>query len=217
MAKSTINRILKLFYFSIKYRRALDVDFSCNIGFPSSFEGANKIHKGACFRGSLGYGSYVGPFCDIAANVGRFTSIAPYVRTNDGTHPYTYPFVTTCPMFYSTRKQNGQTFANEMKYEEIRVIPQIGSDCWICENVFISGGVCIGDGSVILSGSVVTSDIPPYAIAGGVPAKVIKFRYDDDTISFLLEDKWWDKDLNWLSANWELLCDIERYKSYVSD
>ena len=160
----------------------------------------------------MGYGSYIAPHCEIVANIGRFTSIAPYVRTNRGLHPYTFPYATTCPMFFSTQRQNGHTFADRMMFDELRNNTIIGNDCWIGENAFLVGGITIGDGAVVLAGSVVTKDVPPYAIVGGVPAKVIKYRYDEDTIRFLLDFKWWEKDIKWLQQNWELLCNIEEMK-----
>lgn len=84
----------------------------------------------------MGYGSYLGSNCEMRANIGRFTSIAPYVRSHRGVHPLTSPYVTTCPMFYSTKKQNGKTFANRMLFNEFRKPPTIGNDVWVGENVF---------------------------------------------------------------------------------
>ena len=156
----------------------------------SNFEGANKIYPHTSFEGRMGYGSYIGPYCEIKANIGRFTSISPYVRTNRGIHPISAPYATTCPMFFSIRKQNGKTFADTMVFKEVKEFPQIGNDVWIGENVFFQGGISIGDGAVVLAGAVVTKDVPPYAIAGGVPAKVLKYRYDENTVKFLQEFKW---------------------------
>jgi acetyltransferase-like isoleucine patch superfamily enzyme len=68
----------------------------------------------------------------------------------------------------------------------------IGHDVWIGTNVTILSGVTVGHGSIILSGSVVTKDIPSYAIAGGVPAKVVKYRFSEDEIKILLKIKWWE-------------------------
>ena len=204
-------------YMYLKLRCSLVVggvkfSFTSKISRKSRFEGANKIYPHTSFKGTMGYGSYIGPHSEIEANIGRFTSIAPYVHANRGIHPYTYPYATTCPMFFSTQKQNGQTFADKMKFSELKDMPVIGNDCWIGENVFLAGGVMVGDGAVVLAGAVVTKDVPPYAVVGGVPAKVMRYRYDEDTIRFLLDFKWWNKDRKWLRQHWELLCDIKKLK-----
>ena len=208
----SLKRIYLYYVKLFKFRHKLIFSYSDEISIDSSFEGCNKIYPRTFFTGSMGYGSYVGPDCKIKAHIGRFSSIAPFVRVNEGVHPYKEPFVSTSPMFFSTRGQTGASFANRMKYNEVRKILEIGSDVWICENVFISGGVVIGDGAVILPGAVVSSDIPPYAIAGGVPAKVISYRYDEKTIEFLLKEKWWNKEISWIKEHWELFNDLETFK-----
>lgn len=68
----------------------------------------------------------------------------------------------------------------------------VGNDVWIAHGVKILSGVTIGDGAIIGANSVVTKDIPPYAIAVGSPAKVVKYRFDEDTITKLLKIKWWN-------------------------
>ena len=212
-----LKKIIKYVVLRWKYHKELIFPYSCNISLHSSFEGANKIYHHSKFRGEMGYGSYIGPYCEISANIGRFTSIAPYVKTNSGLHPYTYPYATTCPMFFSTRKQNGYTFADKMMFNESADRPEIGNDCWIGENVFIAGGIKISDGAVALAGSVITKDVPPYAIVGGVPAKVLKYRYDCDTIDFLMRVQWWNQSADWLKDNWELMSNIDEFKKRCND
>ena len=68
----------------------------------------------------------------------------------------------------------------------------VGNDVWIAHGAKILSGVNIGDGAIIAANSLVTRDVPPYAIAMGSPAKVVKYRFDEDTIEKLLEIRWWD-------------------------
>lgn len=212
--KRMIGDFLRFVYYRIKFLRRLSIPFSSTIGINSEFEGANKIYHHSFFKGSIGYGSYIGHDCEICAQIGRFTSIAPYVRTNHGVHPYKEPYVSTCPMFYSTQKQCGSTYAERNMFNEFLQVPQIGNDCWIGENVFICGDVKIGDGAVVLAGAVVTENVPDYAIVGGVPAKIIEYRYDEETRNFFAEIKWWNNDLVWFKKNWRLMSDIQALKDF---
>ena len=65
-----------------------------------------------------------------------------------------------------------------------------------------------------MAGACVVKDVPPYAIVGGVPARVINYRYDDETISFLLKIRWWRKDIPWLAEHWRLFNNIDSLKMY---
>ena len=107
---------------------------------------------------------------------------------------------------------------DELKYYDIerKISVKIGNDCWIGEGAFLVGGITIGDGAVILAHAVVTKDVPPYAIVGGVPAKIQKYRYDEETIDFLQKIQWWNSPIEWLQENWELLCDLDKLKKYYS-
>ena len=122
------------------------------------------------------------------------------------------------------KEQCGTTFAKEQMFVENLMSTKnenyplwIGNDVWIGEGAFLAGGITVGDGAMILARAVVVQDVPPYAIVGGVPAKVISFRYDEDTINWLLDIQWWNLDTNWLKENWKLLCDIDKLKAYFKD
>lgn len=214
-----IKRIVKYLLSKYRYRRYCRFDISVTIGKSSHFEGMNKLHQNVEFCGYMGLGSYIAKNSAIFGKVGRFTSIGPNVRVNYGIHPYKEPFATTHPSFYSLNKnksQNGSTFATEQLFEELKYADAdnkypviIGSDCWIGEGVLLVGGVSIGDGAVVLAHAVVTRSVPPYAIVGGVPAKVLGFRYDNKTIENLLHIKWWNNSEEWFRKNWNLLTDVE--------
>ena len=83
---------------------------------------------------------------------------------------------------------------------------KIGNDVWVATDVTIQSGVTIGDGAVIASNSVITKDVPPYAIVGGNPAKIIKYRFDEDVIKKLLDLKWWDMTEAHINELSPLLC-----------
>lgn len=121
--------------------------------------------------------------------IGKFCSIGPNFCCGLGIHP-TYG-VSTSAMFYSASKLNGMTLSNENKIEE-RKYSHIGNDVFIGANATVIDGARIGDGAVVGAGAVVVGDIPPYAIAVGVPAKVVKYRFDEQTIKALLEKQWWN-------------------------
>lgn len=214
--KEIVKIPFRLLWLKWHWRGILKFSLFTAINRESIFEGANKIYPHAVFSGRLGYGSYIASHCEIYANIGRFCSIAPYVRTNIGVHPMGAPFATTSPMFFSTKGQTGGTFAERMMFDELREPTNIGNDVWVGENVFFAGGLTIGDGAVVLAGAVVTKDVPPYAVVGGVPARVLKYRYDKETISFLLKLKWWNLEIEWLKDNWELLCDIDILKEHFN-
>ena len=91
----------------------------------------------------------------------------------------------------------------------------IGNDVWIGANVYLMDGVMVGDGAIIASNALVTKDVPPYAIVGGVPAKVIKKRFEEDKIDFLLDFKWWEREESWIRNNAEKFTNIENfYKTF---
>lgn len=215
--RDTIRRYYIYVKDKIRYRKFVHYNFTTEISSTSSFEGANVIGANTKFCGNMGYGTYMCNDCSIIGNIGRFCSIAPEVKNTIGIHPISEPYVSTSPMFFSLRKQTGKTFAKKQLFEELKDPIEIGHDCWIGQRAFIVGGVKIGIGAVVLAGAVVTKDVPPYAIVGGVPAKVLKYRYDDDTIKFLLKSEWWNRPIDWLEANYELFCDIDEFKRAINE
>lgn len=144
------------------------------------------------------YDTFVGDYSYIARNalidhttIGKFCSIGPNFLSGKGLHPTTA--VSTSPMFYSTARQNGTTFVTENKFEEVKRVT-IGNDVFIGANVFVRDGITIGDGAIVAAGAVVVKDVPPYAIVGGVPAKILRMRMSDAQIEKMQKVRWWDFD-----------------------
>ena len=104
-------------------------------------------------------------------------------------------------------------------YSDDNYLVIIGHDVWVGENVIINNGCHIGNGAVIAGGSVVSKIVPPFAIAGGNPAKIIKYRFADEIIEELNKVKWWEQDLEYLTKNKKTLQELVGYdrESFMSN
>lgn len=132
--------------------------------------------------------------------VGRYCSIATGLHRMGGNHPIER-FTSSNITVYNSILAHRQ-FISDEAIEPLPTAPNpypnnspiiIGNDVWIGENVtFSSLGITVGDGAVIAAGAVVTKDVPPYAIVGGVPAKVIRYRFSPQIINKLIDLKWWN-------------------------
>jgi acetyltransferase-like isoleucine patch superfamily enzyme len=141
------------------------------------------------------------------SKIGRFCSIGPDCRIGLGTHAVR-DYVSTSPVFFSTAKQAGRTFADTDYFPETMPIV-IGNDVWIGARVIILDGVVIGDGAIVAAGAVVTADVHPYAIVGGVPAKLIRYRFDPEVIDRLVAVRWWEKDEQWLRRHFRCFHSVD--------
>ena len=159
-----------------------------------------KINRNAhIIDSSIGEYSYVGINSWVCvADIGKYCSIASNVNIGLGDH--TIDYLSTSPIFTEKHNGTGSSWINETIAPPFkRTI--IGNDVWIGFGALVKGGVKIGDGAIIGAGSIVTKDIPPFAIAVGCPAKVIKYRFSEETIKNILKDPWWNKSENELKAN----------------
>jgi len=194
--------------------KGLIIGFRAKASFDSQFEGNNKLANHSFFKGKMGFASYIGAKSIVVGKVGRYCSIADNVTFLTLTHPVK-DFVSTHPCFYSLKKQSGFTYTNIQKFDEEPLLKdssysiEIGNDVYIGEGVTIIGPVRIGDGAVIAAGSVVTKNIMPFSIWGGVPAKIIRMRFTDTQIDFLKELRLWDKDSDWLRSHADKFESIE--------
>jgi acetyltransferase-like isoleucine patch superfamily enzyme len=164
----------------------------------------------------MGRGSYVGSNCYFTyTKIGRYCSIASNVKVIVATHP-SAQLVSTHPAFFSPRRQAGFTYAGEQRFNEFMMLDEslsvnIGNDVWIGEDVIIMGGIRIGDGAIVGAKALVTKDVEPYTIVGGVPAKKIRNRFDEEAKRFLLDFKWWEKEESWVKDHAPLFIDISTF------
>lgn len=143
------------------------------------------------------------------ADIGKYCSIASQVRINPGNHPMWR--VTQHHMTYRRKQYGfGEDGTEVFEWRRSKRVT-IGHDVWIGHGTTIMPGVSIGTGAVVGSGAVVTKDVAPYAIVGGVPAKLIRMRFSDEIIAKLLDIAWWDWDRQTLEARFEHLYDMDAF------
>jgi len=175
------------------------------------FEEGVKISDNISLKNvSIGKYTYVSSKTSInLASIGKYCSIGHNVKIGIGLHP-SKTMVSSHPAFFSTKNEAGIFYADKNYFKDRNKII-IGNDVWVGDNVIIKDGVKIGDGAIIGVGAVVVKDVASYSIAGGVPAKLIKYRFEEDEIKFLEEFKWWNKPDEWIKENWKDFLDIKTF------
>jgi len=187
------------------------------------FEGKNYISRNVHLKDcNVGYATYFGEgVCLYSAKIGRYTCIGPNVLSALGRHP-TREFVSIHPFFFSKEPACGISYSKVQKFEELKMACDdycicIGNDVWIGARAIIMDGVTVGDGAVIASGAVVTKDVQPYTIVGGLPARELRKRFLDDEIEFLLNLQWWDKGEEWIKSHAVYFENIKEFVKVVEE
>jgi len=183
------------------------VSFDSSVTEKTVLEGKNKIRHATVNDSEIGYLSYVGSGSFLPkTKIGRYSSIAFNVVVEPATH--STDLVSSHPHF----ETNEQFLTTENGY-----YCEIGNDVWIGRNVLIKGGVKIGDGAVVGMGSIVTKDVPPYAIVAGCPAKLIRYRFDEETVKKLLGTKWWERAPEEIESRKDLFGDPDAFVRSFTD
>lgn len=150
----------------------------------------------------IGAYSYIGDRSEImnCKSIGRFVSISHDVKI--GLENHKLFGISTSPVFYSKNRGWVDKDSND------KVAPAvIENDVLISANAMVMSGVTIGTGAVVGAGAFVNKDVPPYAIVAGIPAKIIRYRFDETTIQRLLDSEWWKSDKS----------ELTKYREYFND
>ncbi len=158
------------------------------------------------FLKHLGSYTYIGDRAEIlnCDGIGRYVSISHDVKI--GLENHKLDGIGTSPVFYS--KQRGWVDKN---YMERQLPVTVGDDVLISANAMVMSGVKIGTGAIVGAGAFVNKDVPPYAIVAGIPAKIIRYRFDEATIERLLKSEWWKLDKSELVRHKDRFSDVKAF------
>jgi len=190
-----IKKVIKNVLLFLKLKKQKVVTHTYNISLKAIIGKHSTIMQNTEVDSSTRIGKYcyIGKNCSITkTNIGNYCSIANNVSIGQGEHCTSR--ISTNSLFY------------EDAYEELTSKDcTIGNDVWIGVDAIILRGLVIGDGAIVGANSVVTKNIPPFAIVVGSPAKIIRYRFDNLKIDRILKSKWWDLDIGLAKKEFEKL------------
>lgn len=185
----------------VRHCRILKLYPDATISFGARVDYISKLKQGVIIKdGAEILNSTIEAYSYISENsvvqntiIGRFCSVARDVFIGLGEHPLGEN-ASTSPFFYSAASSftgRAEVIDGFVEYPSTT----IGSDVWIGARATLKAGISVGHGAVV------TKDVPAYAIAIGVPAKILKYRFDEETVADLLRLRWYDRDLRWIASN----------------
>lgn len=217
--------VLKSIKIRINYKKCNTIVKTMNIG-NNVIIGKNcNISK----RTILGDNVCIGNYTYLNANkywitfesntsIGSFCSIAPGVHIGAGNH--NYKFVTTHPILFDKYYDKNNKFQKCSGLLDKSKKTIIGNDVWIGLNAIIKRGINVGNGAVIAAGAVVTKDVPDYAIVGGNPAKIIRYRTTDENISIIkknIDKMWWNWNIDEIIKNINIMYNFDDLILYLKN
>ncbi len=184
-----MKQLIKILFLKLKfYKSRISFNIKCNINVTLG-ENSVLFKKVTFISSKIGDYSYIqSNSIVINSTIGKFCSIGSFVNIGLANHPTNH--ISTSPIFYDNTQPLPYFFSKKNTFFDSVKQTIIEDDVWIGNNVLIKSGIKVGIGSVIGAGSIVTKDIPPYSIAAGNPAKIIRMRFSKELVEKLIQSNW---------------------------